>query len=132
MARGHKHKVYANEDDLNDGSYSNNSAEGYVPPLTTNHVSYIPHQSVTVIAAGRACSSKSLIATPASLTKKILGGPKTSRAPLPQPPDPEPDTSQDWDGDFAEFDAEYGPRLQKPPRALGDSVSENMRAVSTY
>ncbi|KAJ7772800.1 hypothetical protein B0H14DRAFT_2632269 [Mycena olivaceomarginata] len=32
----HKHKVYADEDDLNDGSYSDNSAEGYVPPPTTN------------------------------------------------------------------------------------------------
>ncbi|KAJ7769741.1 hypothetical protein B0H14DRAFT_3509403 [Mycena olivaceomarginata] len=121
MARGYKRKVYADEDDLNDGSHSDDSAEGYVPPLPTNRVSYIPHQSVTVMAAGRARSSKSLIATPASPTKKILGGPKTSRAPPPQAPDPGPDASQDWDGDFADFDAEYGPGLQKPPRALRDS-----------
>jgi hypothetical protein len=133
MARGSKRKVLADEDDLNDGSYSDDSAEGYVLPPTVNRVNYIPHQSVTVTAAGRARTTKSLIATPASPTKKIPGGPKTSRAPPPPPPPTSAAAaSQDWDGDFADFDNEYGLGLQKPPRALRDSVSANLWTIGLY
>ncbi|KAJ7676100.1 hypothetical protein B0H14DRAFT_3537003 [Mycena olivaceomarginata] len=107
---------YAEEDDLNDGSDSDDSQDGYVPRARARQVHYIPEERITVASDGRLNSTMSSIPTPASPAKKSR---VTLKPDVPAGPAFSP---QEWEADFAEFDAEFGPGMQTSgPRKLRDS-----------
>jgi hypothetical protein len=109
---------YAEEDDLNDGSDSDDSQDGYVPRARARRVHYIPEERITVASDRRLNSTMSSIPTPASPAKKSR---VTLKPDVPAGPAFSP---QEWEADFAEFDAEFGPGMQTSgPRKLRDSVS---------
>ncbi|KAJ7726031.1 hypothetical protein B0H14DRAFT_2641205 [Mycena olivaceomarginata] len=65
-----KHKaLYVEEDDLNDGSDSNDSQEGYLPRERGQHIHYIAVETITT-GTHRVHSTMSSVPTPASPAKK--------------------------------------------------------------
>lgn len=89
-----KRKVsfFADAEDLNDDSDSDDSIEGYAPRSRTERIHYIPDEKVRVAADGRIRSTISAVPTPASPAKK-------SRVTL-NPDAPPPDSlRRDWEGD---------------------------------
>ncbi|KAF7349139.1 hypothetical protein MVEN_01436100 [Mycena venus] len=86
------------EDDINDGSGSDDGREGYVLRHATaglKRIHHIPDERITKSASAL----------------------KPDIAPPPPPESaPEHSHSEDWQADFAEFDAEYGEGIQSGPR----------------
>jgi hypothetical protein len=121
MAPPKRKNLHADEDNLNDGSDSDDSADGYLPRQRVERVHFVLDESITIAATGQTRSTKSTVPTPASPAKKSRVTLNTdARPPSPSPP-PE-DLRTDWQADFSEFDAEYGPGLEKPSRDLRASV----------
>ncbi|KAJ7823221.1 hypothetical protein B0H14DRAFT_3470200 [Mycena olivaceomarginata] len=111
-----KRKVlYVEEDDLNDGSDSDDSQEGYLPRTRGRRVHYIPAETITMGSRG-VRSTMSSIPTPASPAKKTK---VTLKPDVPAAP---AFSFDDWEADYAEFDAEFGPGMQTTgPRKLRES-----------
>ncbi|KAF7364442.1 CxC2 domain-containing protein [Mycena sanguinolenta] len=109
-------KVFIEEEDLNDGSGSDDEADDYVPRNSVPRIHQIPTAATTITSTGRTRNRRSFVPTPASPAKKTGVALKPHIAPL------EPNFAKpDWEGDFAEFDAEYGPGIDAGPRALRES-----------
>jgi hypothetical protein len=121
-----KRKVlYVEEDDLNDGSDSDDSQEGYLPRTRGQRVHYIPAETITMGSHG-VRSTMSSIPTPASPAKKSK---VTLKPDVPAAP---AFSFDDWEADYAEFDAEFGPGMQTTgPRKLRESVSLAWRFSSS-
>ena len=115
-----KQAVTVDEEDLNDGSGSDDSAAGYVPRNAIPRVHDVPDEATTITTAGKTRLKRSAVPMPASPAKKTAAALNPDAAPAPIPG---PDFGHDWSGDFADFDAEYGPGMDAGPRALRDSVS---------
>ncbi|KAJ7602950.1 hypothetical protein DFH06DRAFT_1350766 [Mycena polygramma] len=114
-----KRKHYAaDEEDINDGSGSDDGAEGYTARTVVPRVHLVPHESISVARNGDLRSTFTSIPTPASPSKK-------DRLPRERPPDPPPKYPQGWQDDYSEFDAEYGPGVQTEARDLRDSDNPN-------
>jgi hypothetical protein len=117
-----KRKAPFFEEDLivNDGSESDDSADGYLPRAATQRVHDVLTESITFTTDGKTQSSWSNFPAPASPAKK-------SKVVLQSDPSPSADGEENlhrnWDADFADFDAEYGPGIDQGPRAKRDSVS---------
>ncbi|KAJ7044257.1 hypothetical protein C8F04DRAFT_1250200 [Mycena alexandri] len=110
------------DDDLNDGSDSDHSVEGYAPRSGGHRIHYVPDETISVAKDGRILASFSTVPTPASPSKKTRG----LLNPDIVPPEPEPEAPANWQQDFSEFDSEYGPGLQNTgPRALRSSDYPN-------
>lgn len=109
--------LYVKEDDLNDGSDSDDSQEGYLPRERGQRVHYIAAETITTGTRG-VRSTMSSVPTPASPAKK-------SRITLkPDIPAAPAFPLDDWEADYAEFDAEFGPGMQPTgPHKLRESVS---------
>jgi hypothetical protein len=112
---------FVEEEDVNDGSNSDQSQDGYVPRARAQHIENVPHQEIRVSSTGQRRSTIGVVPVPASPSKRS----RISRS----KPDAEAGVAQDeirvdWDDDFAEFDAEYGPGLERAPRQLRDSVGD--------
>jgi hypothetical protein len=114
MAPKRKH-VFIEDEDVNDGSDSDQSQDGYAPHARGQRVEQVQHQAIRISFTGRVTSSVNTIAAPASPSK---------RSQIPRPPfRPPPDKLRvDWESEYAEFDAEYGPGLEQDPQELRDSV----------
>ncbi|KAJ7453515.1 hypothetical protein FB451DRAFT_1519932 [Mycena latifolia] len=110
------------EYDINDGSDSDDSADDYAPRSGIERTHHIPSESLSMAANGRILSTHSTVPTPASPSKKSRGHLNPDIAPLPEPESPRVEIPSQ---DFAEFDAEYGPGLQKGPRDPRDSDNPN-------
>jgi hypothetical protein len=109
--------LYVEEDDLNDGSDSDDSQEGYLPRTRGQRVHYIPAETITMGSRG-VRSTMSSIPTPASPAKKSKS---TLKPDVPTAP---ASSFDDWEAEYAEFDAEFGPGMQTTgPRKLRESVS---------
>ncbi|KAJ7793029.1 hypothetical protein B0H14DRAFT_3498562 [Mycena olivaceomarginata] len=117
MAPPKRKNLHADEDDLNDGSDSDDSADGYLPRQRVERVHFVPDESITIAATGQTRSTKSTVPTPASPAKKSRVTLNTDAHP-PSPSPPPEDLCTDWQADFSEFDAEYGLGLEKPSRDL--------------
>ncbi|KAJ7891640.1 hypothetical protein B0H14DRAFT_2560696 [Mycena olivaceomarginata] len=119
MARGkRKADFYAEADDLNDGSDSDDSADGYIARSRVERIHHIPDESISIDSSGRTRVTKSTVPTPASPAKKTRVKLNADQPPPPASPPFQPE----WEpGDFTEFDAEYGPGLQKPSRDQRES-----------
>jgi hypothetical protein len=116
-----KNRVFRDDDDLNDGSGSDDSDVGYMPRQAAPRIHYVQDESTTVTTTGgRIRYNKSTVPTPASPAKKSQH--KIQEAP-PLSQTPNDNVRESWDADFADFDAEYGPGLEKEARDLRDSVS---------
>ncbi|KAJ7343941.1 hypothetical protein DFH08DRAFT_810478 [Mycena albidolilacea] len=111
-----KHKaLYVEEDDLNDGSDSDDLQEGYLPHERGQRVHYIAAETITTGTHG-VHSTMSSVPTLASPAKKsrIMLKPDVPAAPA-FPLD-------DWEADYTEFDADFGPGMQPTgPRKLRKS-----------
>ncbi|KAJ6598621.1 hypothetical protein B0H10DRAFT_2231600 [Mycena sp. CBHHK59/15] len=119
-----KRKVTAivEDDDLNDGSDSDDSLEDYVSRNRVPRIHHIPDETITVTKDGGLRSTFSTVATPASPAKKSQVVLNPDRAPSPPP---QSSIYQDWQTDYSEFDAEYGSGLQQGPREQRDSDNPN-------
>ncbi|KAJ6462254.1 hypothetical protein C8R47DRAFT_1225566 [Mycena vitilis] len=105
--------------DVNDGSGSDDGAEGYTPRTRVPRVQRVPNETISVAPDGGLRSKFTTVPTPASPAKK-------DRRPRERPPVPPPQFApQGWQEDFSEFDAEYGPGLQQGPRDLRASDNPN-------
>ncbi|KAJ7798239.1 hypothetical protein B0H14DRAFT_3492715 [Mycena olivaceomarginata] len=114
-----KNRVFRDDDDLNDGSGSDDSDVGYMPRQAAPRIHYVQDESTTVTTTGgRIRYNKSTVPTPASPAKKSQH--KIQEAP-PLSQTPNDNVRESWDADFADFDAEYGPGLEKEARDLRDS-----------
>ncbi|KAJ7776683.1 hypothetical protein B0H14DRAFT_2631689 [Mycena olivaceomarginata] len=116
-------KIYDN--DLNDGSGSDDAATGYTPRAATQQTQRVHHlseETVSVGADGRLLSTFTQLAVPASPSKRARAALNPDNP--PSPPEPVP-SSESWIEDFSEFDAEYGPGLQSGPRELRGSDNPN-------
>jgi hypothetical protein len=109
--------LHVKEDDLNDSSDSDDSQEGYLPRARGQCVHYIAAETITIGSRG-VRSTMSSVPTPASPAKK-------SRITLkPDVPAAPALSLDDWEADYAEFNAEFGPGMQSTgPRKLRESVS---------
>ncbi|KAJ7927352.1 hypothetical protein B0H13DRAFT_2312556 [Mycena leptocephala] len=107
--------VFVADDDLNDGSDSDLSQEGYMPREREERIHYIPDETFRVGADGRVRTTFSTIPTPASSAKKSTTTLNTDGTPNPEP------AKQNWETEFSEFDAEYGPGIQSGPRTSRES-----------
>ncbi|KAJ7813714.1 hypothetical protein B0H14DRAFT_3477597 [Mycena olivaceomarginata] len=88
--------LYVEEDDLNDGSDSDDSQEGYLPRTRGRRVHYIPAETITMGSHG------------VTLKPDVPAAPAFS--------------FNDWETEYAEFDAEFGPGMQTTgPRKLRES-----------
>ncbi|KAJ6536254.1 hypothetical protein B0H19DRAFT_1317890 [Mycena capillaripes] len=110
-----KRKVFLDEDDLNDGSDSDDSQEGYQTRTGVERLHHIPDESTSFGSDGRIRTTFTTVPTPASPAKKSR---VTLNPDLPPPPEPT-NTTESWE--HSEFDAEYGAGIQKGPRALRGS-----------
>jgi hypothetical protein len=112
------------EDDLNDGSGSDDAATGYTlraATQLTERVHHIPEETISVAADGCLLSTFTQLAVPASPSKRAQAALNPDNP--PSPPEPIPS----WMEDFSEFDAEYGPGLQSGPWELRASVSIDLQ-----
>ncbi|KAJ7788496.1 hypothetical protein B0H14DRAFT_3576895 [Mycena olivaceomarginata] len=75
-------------------------------------------ESLTFTSDGKMRSSWSNVPTPASPAKKSKVALQSDRSPSP---DGGENLRRNWDTDFADFDAEYGPGIDDGPRAKRDS-----------
>jgi hypothetical protein len=114
-----KRKLTTDDEDLNDGSDSDDSLEEYIPRAGGRRVHHIVDESISISQDGRVRSTLNTVETPASPAKKSKVTLNPEVAPVPM----QPSTTPDWMEDFSEFDAEYGPGLQSGPRDLRSSVS---------
>jgi hypothetical protein len=114
-----KRKLTTDDDDLNDGSDSDDSFEDYAPRAGGQRVHHIVDESISITQDGHVRSTFTTVETPASPAKKskVTLNPEIAPTPVPS------STRPDWMEDFSEFDAEYGPGLQQGPRDLRSSVS---------
>jgi hypothetical protein len=130
-----KTRVFTDDNNLNDGSGSDNSDVGYQPRQAAPRIHYMQDESTTVTTVGgRIRYNKSTMPTPTSPAKKTQQ--KIREAPTPSQI-PDDNMRESWDTDFADFDAEYGPGLEKEACDLRDSVSivivlESMCTGSKY
>jgi hypothetical protein len=110
---------FVEEEDVNDGNNSDHSQDRYVPRACAQHIENVPHQEIRVSSTGQRQSTIGIVPVPASPSKQL-------RIPKPGPEaGPARDEIQvDWDDNFAEFNAEYGPGLERAPRQLRDSVGD--------
>jgi hypothetical protein len=110
-----KHIFIEEDEEVNDGSDSDHSQEGYAPRSRGQRLDRVQHQAIRFSSIGRVKTSVNTIAAPASPAKKsqILY--------QPDRPPPEP-LRADWESEYAEFNAEYGPGLEQAPREQRDSV----------
>ncbi|KAJ7210213.1 hypothetical protein B0H12DRAFT_1079743 [Mycena haematopus] len=115
-----KPAVAVDEEDFNDGSDSDDSADGYVPRQSVPRIHRVPDESTTITTSGRSRLKRSTVPTPASPAKKSRVALNVDAAPAPTRSG---DLGNDWSRDFEEFDAEYGPGMDRGPRGLRDSVS---------
>lgn len=109
------------EYDINDGSESDDSNDEYTPRPGLERMHNVASESLSTSHDGRILSTLTSIPTPASPSKEsqVLLNPDV--APLPEQPHPSAEIpSQNFD----EFDAEYGPGIEKGPRLLRDSVRQ--------
>jgi hypothetical protein len=100
------------DDDLNDGSGSDDAATGYTMRAATQQtqrVHHLPEETISVGTNGRLLSTFTQLAVPASPSKRARTVVNLDN-PL-SPPEPAPSYGS-WIEDFSEFDAEYGPGLQ--------------------
>jgi hypothetical protein len=106
---------FVEEEDVNNGSNSDHSQDGYVPRARAQRIENVPHQEIRVSSTGQRRSTIGIVPVPASPSKR-------SRISKPGPEaGPTRDEIQvDWDDDFAE----YGPGLERAPRQLRDSVGD--------
>ncbi|KAJ7301763.1 hypothetical protein DFH08DRAFT_978448 [Mycena albidolilacea] len=107
--------LYVEEDDLNDGSNSDDSQEGYLPRERGQRIHYIAAETITTGTRG-VRSTMSSVPMPASPAKK-------SRITLkPDVPAAPAFPLDDWEADYAEFDTEFGPGMQPTgPHKLRES-----------
>ncbi|KAK7005562.1 CxC2 domain-containing protein [Favolaschia claudopus] len=96
------HALYIEDDEINDGSDSDDDEPGYVPRANASRIHYVPDESTSFSTNGNRRTTTSNVATPASPSKK-------TRISLNQPEPVQP-SLQDWDADFSEFDADEHPR----------------------
>jgi hypothetical protein len=111
------------DDDLNDGSGSDDAETGYTPRAATQQtqrVHHVPEGTISVGTDGRLLSTLTQLAVPASPSKRTRAALNPDTPPSPLEPAP---SYESWMEDFSEFDAEYGPGLQSGPRELRGSVS---------
>ncbi|KAJ6631836.1 hypothetical protein B0H10DRAFT_1937595 [Mycena sp. CBHHK59/15] len=101
------------EYDINDGSDSDDSNEDYTPHLGTERMHQVPYESISVSSNRRIHHTHVTITTPASPSKKSKTVLNPDTAPLPTAESP---TREIPTQEFSEFDAEYGPSLDKGPR----------------
>ncbi|KAJ7832867.1 hypothetical protein B0H14DRAFT_3463132 [Mycena olivaceomarginata] len=120
-----KRKATFFEEDLlvNDGSDSDDSADGYLPRAATQPVHDVLTESITFTSDGKMRSSWSNVPAPASPAKKSRVVLQSDRSPSA---DGGENLHRDWDTDFADFDAEYGPGIDHGPCAKRDS--DNLHA----
>ncbi|KAJ6470678.1 hypothetical protein C8R47DRAFT_1222567 [Mycena vitilis] len=119
MAPG-KRKAFVSEideEDINDGSDSDNEIEGYVARNREPRVHLVPDETISFGENGALRSTFTSVRTPASPAKK-------SRLPAERPPSPVADRTG-WLEDYSEFDAEYGLGVQQPPRDARASDNPN-------
>jgi hypothetical protein len=128
MAKRKATLVSIDDDDLEDGSGSDNSSENYLPRPGFERVEHIPDEAISVARDGRIRSMFSTVPIPASPSKKK--NPIVLNPDLAQP-ERDSEMSQGWqpDSDFAAFDAEYGTGLDKGPRQARSSVSAVSKIV---
>ncbi|KAJ6483545.1 hypothetical protein C8R47DRAFT_1217624 [Mycena vitilis] len=105
--------VEIDDEDINDGSDSDDGIEGYVARDRVPRIHHIPDETISVGKNGTLRSTFTTVPTPASPAKK-------TRLPAERPPSP-PLLPENWAQEYSEFDAEYGVGLQKGPRDLRDS-----------
>ncbi|KAJ6545302.1 hypothetical protein B0H19DRAFT_1238233 [Mycena capillaripes] len=115
--------IITEDEDLNEGSDSDDSLHNYAPRPGTQRIHLVPDEAITITEDGRLRSTMSAIPTPASPAKK-------SRVTLNPDIAPLPEASQRigqnmWQDGYSEFDAEYGPGLQKGPREPRGSDDPN-------
>ncbi|KAJ7871110.1 hypothetical protein B0H13DRAFT_1895895 [Mycena leptocephala] len=103
-----KRKYTAADDDLNDGSDSDNSLEDYTPRAGGQRIHHVVDEAISITQDGRVRSAFTTVETPASPAKKSRVTLNPEIAPNPTAPSTRPDLMED----FSEFDAEYGPGLQ--------------------
>jgi hypothetical protein len=126
-----KAKAHILDDDINDGSGSDDEQADYLPRIATQQrqaqrMHVVPDEAISVSPSGQLRSTVTKLVVPASPSKKTLTPLNSDIAP---PPDPEPELSNEsWAADFSEFDAEYGPGLERGPRELRGSVRWLSRA----
>ncbi|KAJ6605143.1 hypothetical protein B0H10DRAFT_2195521, partial [Mycena sp. CBHHK59/15] len=101
------------DDDVNDGSDSDDSEPNYQPRAGLRGVHHIPDESLTVTSDGRTRAKLTSVATPASPAKKSQISLNTD---IHVPREPERRPQKEWQANYSEFDAEYGPGLNKGPR----------------
>jgi hypothetical protein len=109
-----KRKATFIEEDLifNNGSESDDSADRYLPRAAMQQVHDVLTESITFTTNGKAWSSWSNFPAPASPAKK-------SKIVLQldlSPADAEENLHCNWDADFADVDAEYGPGINEGTR----------------
>jgi hypothetical protein len=124
MAKRKVTLVTIDEDDVNDGSGSDDSREDYKPRTGVERLHHVPNEAISMGSSGRVRSTFTTAAVPASPSKKT----RTILNPDFDPPAVDFSSLEEqvgsWEQDFSEFDAEYGVGLQpQGPRALRDSVS---------
>ncbi|KAJ7212388.1 hypothetical protein B0H12DRAFT_1079444 [Mycena haematopus] len=119
MPTKRKARFAVDDEDLNEGSDSDDSDNGYVPRQNVERIHLIPDEAISISSDGRYRSSRSLVPTPASPAKKSQVTLNRDAA----PPDALPQESlrHDWEAEYSEFDAEYGPGMVPPSREQRDS-----------
>ncbi|KAJ6614218.1 hypothetical protein B0H10DRAFT_1950861 [Mycena sp. CBHHK59/15] len=109
-----KRKAFnVDDDDVNDGSDSDDSEPNYQSRAGLRGVHHIPDESLTVTGDGRTRAKLTSVATPASPAKKSQISLNTD---IHVPREPEQPPQKEWQANYSEFDAEYGPGLNKGPR----------------
>ncbi|KAJ6618057.1 hypothetical protein B0H10DRAFT_1947855 [Mycena sp. CBHHK59/15] len=114
------------EYNINDGSNSDDSNEDYTLCLGTERMCQVPHESISVLSDGRIHHAHVTITTPASPSKKSKTALNPDTVPLPTAESP---TCEIPSQEFSEFDAEYGPSLDKGPRDSCPSDNPNQQWV---
>ncbi|KAJ7839774.1 hypothetical protein B0H13DRAFT_2417357 [Mycena leptocephala] len=129
MAKRKVTLVTIDEDDVNDGSGSDDSREDYKPRTGVERLHHIPNEAISMGSSGRVRSTFTTAAVPASPSKKT----RTILNPDLDPPAVDFSSLEEqvsgWEQEFSEFDAEYGAGLQQGPRALRDSDNPNEQWV---
>ncbi|KAJ7886289.1 hypothetical protein B0H13DRAFT_2342938 [Mycena leptocephala] len=129
MAKRKVALVTIDEDDVNDGSGSDDSREDYKPRTGVERLHHVPNEAIYMGSSGRVRSTFTTAAVPASPSKKT----RTILNPDLDPPAVDfsslGEQVSGWEQEFSEFDAEYGAGLQQGPRALRDSDNPNEQWV---
>ena len=110
-------------DESSDGS--DDADESYLPRAGAEQIHLVHDERISVTSAGSIQSRLTQVSVPASPQKKLqVSGLLNPDIPSFETTDFSFQDQEPWQEDCTEFDAEYGPGLQKKgPRELRDSVS---------